>query len=285
MTSTRSAQGKVPGRRTLCAAAVVFLACAVPAVASTPSLDASVGALLRTASHNTALRALREFSGPHGLTGVEYENTTNGSKAVAWLTPDKQAVIPGDVFDAAGVNLTHQAEIEVGLRLTPAAARTAAAAGETHAITLGSRGPIITAFFDPNCPFCHALYESLQPAVEAGKVRVRYVLVGVVRPDSASRAASILAAAKPVQALAQNESGFNAANEQGGYPVSAATVYQPLMPVVDQNNKTMTKAGGVGTPTLVYCSAKTHAFVMQPGALSAAALLSDVADESDCPAR
>lgn len=173
-----------------------------------------------------------------------------------------------------------------GGEATPATAESsilaAASAPAAHAIVVGTRGPILTAFFDPNCMYCHALYVSLQPAVRAGRLRIRFVLVGIVRPDSTARAASILAAADPGQALAENETRFDRRREEGGFPIAPRAQIARFLGVVTNNSATMDMAGGIGTPTLVYCSALTRVFVLQPGSMPANVILAEIASENEC---
>ncbi|MEI8632915.1 thiol:disulfide interchange protein DsbG [Vibrio sp. PP-XX7] len=47
---------------------------------------------------------------------------------------------------------------------------------------------IIYAFSDANCPYCHRFWEVSRPWVNAGKVQVRYIFVGVIREDSPAEA-------------------------------------------------------------------------------------------------
>jgi thiol:disulfide interchange protein DsbG len=78
----------------------------------------------------------------------------------------------------------------------------------TQYIAEGKQGPVVYLFLDPNCPYCHKLYDQLQGKVAKGKLRLRVVVVGFLSPSSRDKAAAILAAADPRAALAKNESGF-----------------------------------------------------------------------------
>ncbi|MCK9189815.1 thiol:disulfide interchange protein DsbG [Acidithiobacillus sp.] len=73
----------------------------------------------------------------------------------------------------------------------------------------GRQGPLIYVFMDPNCPYCHVLYDRLQPFIRKGRVVVRFIPVGMLTPSSAGKAAAILESADPQKALAQNEKGFH----------------------------------------------------------------------------
>ncbi len=87
--------------------------------------------------------------------------------------------------------------------------------------------PTLYAFLDPNCIFCHDLYEQLRPEINAGTIRLRVIMVGFVKPSSMGKAEDILASRaehaegaganyeSPME-LSADEAGFNAATEEGG---------------------------------------------------------------------
>lgn len=225
---------------------------------ATPSLSvAQAQQLVASASHGAA-RVVRLFPGPDGMVGAVIEAGDGGSQQVVWLTPHAKALVTGNnFFNAEGKSLTYQAMLAQGLMTSPAAALTAAAAPASRPILLGTKGPILTELFDPNCIFCHELYQALTPEIAAGRVRVRYVLVGVVKPSSLARAAAILAAKDPAAALAQDEARFDVKNEEGGYPPDK-TMDAAAKAVVDANNALFDKMGASGTPTLLYCATGKH---------------------------
>ncbi|MBU2763371.1 thioredoxin fold domain-containing protein [Acidithiobacillus caldus] len=65
----------------------------------------------------------------------------------------------------------------------------------------GTKGPVIYDFFDPNCPYCHGMYDEEQPLIRAGKLTVRYVPVAYLMPSSAPEAAAILQSPHRLSAL------------------------------------------------------------------------------------
>ena len=122
-----------------------------------------------------------------------------------------------------------------------------------HADTflVGNRGPELTAFMDPNCIWCHRFYEKAMPLVRAGKLHLRVALVGYLKPTSAAKAAAILAAKNPAQALAFDESHFNVITEEGGIRPD----YQAPLAIrraVSDNTQLLAETGEEATPTLLY---------------------------------
>lgn len=220
--------------------------------------------LVASASHGTAT-VQRVFAGPDGMTGAVIAADKGGAAQIVWLTPHAQALVTSSGFyDAHGKDLTYQAMLAQGLMMSPAAAVSAAAAPAARPILVGSKGPILTELFDPNCIYCHHLYQALAPEVAAGRLRVRYVLVGVVKLSSLPRAVAILAAKDPAKALAQDEARFDVKDEEGGYPPDKS-MDAAAKAVVDANNALFDKMGANGTPALLYCGAGNKGVQMVEG--------------------
>ena len=106
---------------------------------------------------------------------------------------------------------------------------------------------VIYTFSDPNCPFCNRLWNAARPWVDAGKVQLRHVMVGVIKEDSAGKVATILGADDPSARLAENERRF----AQGGVP-AAASVPAGIRRTLQSNQLLMTELGFRGTPALVF---------------------------------
>ncbi len=250
--------------RSTLAAMILVLAPFVAVSAHTLTLQ-QANAAVQQASHKLA-HVLRTFKGPDGLTGAVIEGP-DGTRNIAWITADgKAVVIRGELVGLRGQDYTKGAMYNQHLLFSPAVAIAAAASTSTHSILIGSnpKAPIVTAFFDPNCIFCHLLYKQIDPYVTAGKVRVRFVLVGVIKPDSMARAVSILMAHDPSKALALDETKFDRAKEEGGYPIDG--LLDPgLKTAVTANATLMAKANGHGTPTLLYCSVSAKSVQMASG--------------------
>lgn len=93
-----------------------------------------------------------------------------------------------------------------------AESRAASLLGHIHQaswITEGSGPRLMYVFFDPNCPYCHKLYEELRPYVGKHRIQVRWVPVGILTPSSAGKAAAILQGPHPLKAFYRNENDWN----------------------------------------------------------------------------
>lgn len=105
---------------------------------------------------------------------------------------------------------------------------------------------IVYTFTDANCPFCNRFWEAARPWVDAGKVQLRHVMVGVIKEDSLTKAAAILGAADPSAALAENER-----KHQRGGIAPARSVPTEIGRQLEDNHQLMLLLGFRGTPGIV----------------------------------
>lgn len=105
---------------------------------------------------------------------------------------------------------------------------------------------VLYTFSDPNCPYCHRFWEAARPWVDAGKVQVRHLLVGVIKADSANKAAAILESADPGAALQENERNAGAGGIAPVTNISASS-----RNILDANQQLMLALGFRGTPGIV----------------------------------
>lgn len=93
-------------------------------------------------------------------------------------------------------------------------------------IVEGKGKRVIYIFFDPDCPYCHKLYESLRPLIVGQDLQVRWIPVAMLTSTSEGKAAAILQASNPLEAFHKNEDdfGFNDSGPGGGIsPASTIT--------------------------------------------------------------
>lgn len=105
---------------------------------------------------------------------------------------------------------------------------------------------VVYAFSDANCPYCHRFWEAARPWVDAGKVQIRHIMVGIIKEDSPAKAAAILGAADPSAALLENERKY----AQGGI-TPAKSVPANIRTILDDNQMLMLSMGFRGTPGIV----------------------------------
>jgi len=106
---------------------------------------------------------------------------------------------------------------------------------------------IIYTFTDPNCPYCDQFREQAAPWIEAGRVQLRHIMVGIIKRSSTPKAATILGSEDPEGRLADNLKAY----EDGGIQPVAAIVKKAEGQVRD-NNLLMRDLGARATPTTIY---------------------------------
>jgi len=185
------------------------------------------------------------FGAPDGLQG--YAALYNGQAVALYLTRDGQHVLLGNLFDAQGENLSRE-PLEK-LVYEPMAKEMWKRLGKTSWIADGKADAprIVYLFSDPNCPYCNRFWQKTRPWVEAGKVQLRHIIVGMLQEDSLGKAAALLATAHPEAALAEHENAGKA---------STLAPLESIPPAIkkrlDDNLAMMDQLGAMATPAIFY---------------------------------
>ena len=230
-------------------------------------------ALLSGASGDTAT-LVKTWPGPNGLTGIEY-TVPGGNMGVAWENIPAGLVMIGTLVGSDGTNYNTKPDFDLAASVTGSQGATAAARSVSAApamtvngpqsplaammtggngFVVGSAGPQVTVFIDPNSANGNKVYMKLVAPSLTGKIRVRYVPIAVKTKASLNKAEQILAAPDPAKELDVDERLFSTGkrnNDGGGIKGVANTL--PMMSQVDTNTALLAAAGYVGTVDLVYC--------------------------------
>ena len=185
------------------------------------------------------------MAAPAGFKG--YVGDYHGQPMPVYLLPDGQHVLIGTLLDAKGNDLTQRPLHDAS---TPAIAdSTWAELDKATWIAEGSAHPkrIVYVFTDTECPYCHKLWQAIQPMLVGGNVQVRHIIVAVIAPQSLNRAAAILDSADPKAAFRQHEASFGHSTIQPEATVPPATAKR-----IAANTALMAKLGIQGTPATVH---------------------------------
>jgi thiol:disulfide interchange protein DsbG len=135
-------------------------------------------------------------------------------------------------------------------------------------------GPMMAAntvyvFFDPACPHCAHLWQESKPL--AGKLKIVWMPVQLLRSTSGAVGATILTASDPAVAMETNEASV-AARGPGLAP--AASLPEDVLAKVKANTDLFTKAGAESVPFILFKNGKsgqygTHAGAVGPDELAA----------------
>jgi len=195
------------------------------------------------------LEILGSFDAPGGLRG--YAGLAGDQPVAVYVTPDGQHAVIGAMIDVQGNDVG--AEAMSRLVAGPMTDRIWAQLEDSHWVPDGKQDAprVVYTFSDPNCPYCNRFWHAARPWVDAGKVQLRHVLVGVIRPDSAPKATAIFTAANPEEALRRNEEDY----KQGGIePVES--VPEKIQVWLDENELLMADLGFRGTPGILFKNAE-----------------------------
>ncbi|MBP55438.1 thiol:disulfide interchange protein DsbG [Marinobacter sp.] len=185
------------------------------------------------------------FDAPGGMTG--YVGNMQGRSVAFYLTSDKEHVVVGPMLTAEGENLTEPKIQE--LVQGPQNEKAWAQLEDADWVMDGDPdAPVIVyTFTDPNCPFCHRFRQAAEPWVEAGRVQLRHIMVGILREDSLPKAATIVGAKKPSEALTENQDSYS----NGGIEVNRQLV-SANADRVRANNQLMRSLGLSATPSTYF---------------------------------
>lgn len=244
-----------------------------------PASNVATGAAVIAASDLPSAQFLAE----QGLRIVGPMQTAGGLKAWAayrdqqpvpiYRLPDGKHWVIGTVIDAQGkdVNaktLQNAVQKPMGQQLWSDLER-------THWIGDGKPDApqIAYVFTDPNCPYCNQLWRDARPLVQSGQLQLRHILVGILRPSSEGKAAAILAAKAPEQALASHALAYADAHGKNPDTLGVAALQRIPLSARDAlaNNLSLMNSMGLrATPATIWKNAQGMVLTrtgMPPGLL------------------
>ncbi len=185
------------------------------------------------------------FDAPGGLKGYAAQYQKQGM--ALYLTPDGKHVLAGNLFDDKGEDLSG-APLQKLVYEPMAKEMWAQMENSTWIIDGARTAPrVVYLFSDANCPYCNMFWEQARPWVKSGKVQLRHIMVGVIREDSAAKAASLLADANPEVALQKHEQAGKDSTLK-----ALDKIPEELQAKLDANMKLMDDMGLSATPSIFY---------------------------------
>ncbi len=199
------------------------------------------------------LTVLTQFNAIGDLEGYVVQSTQNNSQNIIYMDKQQHYIISGTVLAADGTNISAQ---NYQTYIAPQSASLAFNyLSNISYIQQGSANAPHQAYiiFDPNCIYCHRLFDSLQPFIQKGSLAVRWIPVAFLKSSSSGRAYAILSSKNPLAMLIQNETNFNENTEDGGAP----PLNSPSSAVAQQlknNMAFLTETQISATPAILYKS-------------------------------
>ncbi|EPQ7635443.1 thiol:disulfide interchange protein DsbG [Escherichia albertii] len=220
----------------------ILLLTLLPGAAFAEELPAPVKSI-----EKQGITIIKSFDAPRGMKG--YLGKYQDMGVTIYLTPDGKHAISGYMYDEKGENLSNTLiEKEI---YAPAGREMWQRMEQSHWLLDGKKdAPVVVyVFADPFCPYCKQFWQQARPWVESGKVQLRTLLVGVIKPESPATAAAILAAKDPARAWHDYESSVG--NVKLKVP---ANVSPEQMKILSANEQLMDELGANVTPAIYYMS-------------------------------
>lgn len=230
-------------------ALVMLVLLAMTTVASAeikPNLPAPIEAL-----QARGVQIVGTFEAPGGLIG--YAGIIGRRPVAIYLTEDGQHAVVGSMINGDGDFINRDTLQQMVAE--PMSERIWAQLENSAWVPDGAVDAprTVYVFSDPNCPYCYKFWQQSQPWIQAGKVQVRHVVVGIISDSSPNKAAAILTADNPEQMLVKNKKQFA---EGGITPMEdiPAQVQSKLI----ANLQLMRQFNLRGTPGIVYRDDQGH---------------------------
>lgn len=116
----------------------------------------------------------------------------------------------------------------------------------------GKSDHVVYIFFDPNCPYCHRLYESLRPWIGRGELEARWIPIGTLMTTSLGKAAAILEAPDRTAALHENETRFSRETGAFGGITEEPLPRDETLRQLAVNLELLKRTGDQGVPMMLY---------------------------------
>jgi len=188
---------------------------------------------------------IKSFDAPGGMKG--YLGKYQEMGVTIYVTPDGKHAISGYMYDEAGTNLSEKLFNQE--LYGPAGRELWQRMEKAEWILDGQKTAprVIYVFADPYCPYCKQFWQQARPWVESGKVQIRTLMVGVIKPESPAAAAAILSAKDPAKSWHEYE------QSNGKMTLALPKTIPPaIMRSLNLNQKIMDDLGANATPAIYY---------------------------------
>lgn len=188
---------------------------------------------------------IKSFDAPGGMKG--YLGKYQEMGVTIYVTPDGKHAISGYMYDDAGTNLSEKLFNQE--LYGPAGRELWQRMEKAEWILDGQKTAprVVYVFADPYCPYCKQFWQQARPWVESGKVQIRTLMVGVIKPESPAAAAAILSAKDPAKSWHEYE------QSNGKMTLALPKIIPPaIMRSLNLNQKIMDDLGANATPAIYY---------------------------------
>ena len=124
-------------------------------------------------------------------------------------------------------------------------------------------------FFDSTCPHCAELWQASQPLLN--RLKMVWIPIGLLRPQSGPQGATILTAPDPAKAMSEHEASVL---QRGGGISVPANLSDEALQKVKANTELFRQLQAESVPLIVYRNALSGQHGMHAGAVDTATLAS-----------
>ena len=122
-------------------------------------------------------------------------------------------------------------------------------------------------FFDSTCPHCAELWQASQPLL--GRLKMVWMPIGLLRPQSGPQGAAILSAPDPVKAMNEHEASVL---QRGGGISVPSNLPDDVVRKVKDNTELFRQLQAESVPLIVYRNAQSGQHGIHAGAVDTATL-------------
>lgn len=228
--------------------AILRLLVTVTAALSLPATRAESYPKVLQPAISSGLKVVRQFPATSGLTG--WVLSQGGQYSLVYTTADKKTLLAGSLIGENGENLSAKHE-EKFIPKPDFSAAFQKLDNASYVMEGPSKAPKSApyVFVDPNCPYCHFLWQALQH-YEAAGLQVKWIPVATLGPTSMPKAIEVLAATDTTAAFRQMEQNHgkpwlpSKQNSEAAKPAVATAVRK--------NGLLMAEFGLAGTPGIIW---------------------------------
>ena len=230
------------------------------------------GALLVSKITQGKALITQEFKANDDLTGYVLTPAAGGLSMIVYTDHQGKYMLLGNIIDSTGQNLSAEYTDKYVTSVTAKAALQDSAKAHWFVDGKDSAPHQVYIAVDPNCIYCHLLYQEVFPLIDSGELQVRWIPVGFLKQTSPGKSAALLNAKDSATAdslLRQDELKFDAKQEEGGIKAldKSDKGADLAFTQVSENTAFFNKYGFQGTPTLIYTDKKSGKPAYYPGYL------------------
>ncbi len=212
---------------------------------------------------------VESFPAVGGLTGFVVKSSQSGNSGIVYADKKGTYLFAGSIVNAQGQDMTQMYTNQYVTSKIAGPAYEAALGMNTFTQGSDKAPHKAIVIFDPNCVYCHMLYQELKPLMDAGQVQIQWLPVAFRDPTSPGKSAALLNAGSGAAALLdQNEKSFNDQTEEGAItplqPNDKDPAISKVFTEVQDNTQFFSKFGFQGTPTILY-KQNDGKIIMVPG--------------------